>query len=161
MDDVYIGKGRLAGKGVYAARDFAPGETVKHYNLRELSQGEFDSLPGNDQMFVHSFWGKMYLFPEPSRYTNHSANPNTKSDLKNMCDYAAHPIKKDDMITTNATEEIRNELMTFVEALEQTAVRRFTWDKGGYRNAIVSYSLGDDHKTLNLQRIQGNWRAIG
>lgn len=160
MDDVYIGKGRLASKGVYAARDFAPGEAVKHYNLQELSQAEFDALPASDQIFVHSFWGKMYLFPEPSRYTNHSADPNTQSNLKDMCDYAVRPIKKGEMITTNATEEIRNELMTFVEALEQTTVKKFTWDRGGYRNAVVSYYVGGKKKTLTLRRIEGNWRII-
>ena len=159
MDDVYIGKGRLAGKGVFAARDFEQGETVKYYNLRELSQADFDSLPVSDQMFVHSFWGKMYLFPEPSRYTNHSAHPNTKSDLKNMCDYAVRPILKGDMITTNATEEIRNELMTFVEALEQTAVKKFAWIRGGYRNAVVSYYIGEKKKALTLRRVAGNWRV--
>jgi len=110
-------------------------------------------------MFVHSFWGKMYLFPEPSRYTNHSAHPNTKSDLKKMCDYAVRPILKGDMITTNATEEIRNELMTFVEALEQTAVKKFTWIRGGHRNAVVSYYIDEKKRALTLRRVKGNWRV--
>ncbi len=159
MDDVYIGTGKLAGKGVYAARDFEPGEIVKHYNLQELSQIQFDALPTSEHMFVHSFRGKMYLFPEPSRYTNHSPQPNTQSDLEKMCDYAIRPIKKGEMITTNASKEIRNELITFVEALEQTTVKDFTWDRGGYRNAVISYSLAGKRRTLSLQRIRGNWRV--
>lgn len=75
--NVYIGKGKLAGKGVYAARDFEVGEVVKYYNLKPLTQEDFDRLPKGEQRFVHTFRGNMYLFPEPSRYTNHSADPNT------------------------------------------------------------------------------------
>lgn len=158
MDDVFIGKGRLAGKGVYANRDFKVGEVVKNYNLKPLTQSDFDNLPEKEKMFVHSFWGKMYLFPEPSRYTNHSANPNTQSDLKEMCDIAIRPIKKGEMITTNATTEVRKELQTFLEVHEGIGVQNFKWLKGGYRNATVSYSVSNgSKKVLNLKRVDGNW----
>jgi len=159
--DVYIGIGKLDGKGVYAARDFQPGEAVKYYNLRELSQEEFDRLPRTERKFVHSFWGRMFLFPEPSRYTNHSSAPNTRSDLEKQCDYAIRSIKKGDMITTNATEEVRNELITFAEALEGGRVSSFRWTKGDYRNVVVQYALGEGSvKELRLKRIDGNWRVI-
>ncbi len=160
MDDVYIGKGKLAGKGVYAARDFEIGEVVKYYNLKPLTQSDFDNLPEKERMFVHTFWGKMYLFPEPSRFTNHSPNPNTQSDLKNMCDIAIRPIKKGEMITTNATAEVKKELETFVEAHENTKdIKNFKWVKGGYRNAHVTYELsGGTKKDLQMKRIDGNWR---
>lgn len=139
---VYIGKGKLAGKGVYAARDFKKGEVVKLYDLKSLTQTAFDALPKSEHKFVHTFWGKMYLFPEPSRYTNHSANPNTRSDLKKMCDIAVRPIKKGEMITTNAKIEVKAELETFIEVYETSKkVLDFTVLKGGYRNATVSYSL--------------------
>ncbi|MDA0207974.1 MAG: hypothetical protein O3B64_01005 [bacterium] len=161
MDDVYIGKGKLAGKGVYAARDFAVGEVVKYYNLKSFSQLDFDNLPDEEKMFVHSFWGEMFLFPEPSRYTNHSANPNTRSDLKKMCDIAIRPIKKGEMITTNATTEVRKELQTFLEAHEGIEIKDFKWLKGGYRNATVSYLVSNgSKKVLNLKRIDGNWRIL-
>lgn len=161
MDDVFIGKGKLAGKGVYAARDFDVGEVVKHYNLIPLTQLDFDNLPHEEQMFVHSFWGRMYLFPEPSRYTNHSAKPNTASDLERMCDVAIKPIKKGEMVTTNATIEIRKELETFLEAHEDAEVKDFTVLKGGYRNAVVHYSLLDGiQRTMEFKRIDGNWRIL-
>jgi len=121
MPDVIIGKGKLAGKGLYASRDFKEGELVKQWNLKELTQDDFDALPQNEQKFVHSFWGKMYLFPEPSRYTNHSANPTVQSDFKKMSDYAIRPIKKGEVITVNATEEVKYELKTFLEAYEKAA----------------------------------------
>ena len=162
MDDVYIGKGKLAGKGVYAARNFEVGEIVKYYNLTPLTQEDFDNLPEREKMFVHSFWNQMYLFPEPSRYTNHSANPNTKSDLKKMCDMAIRPIKKGEMITTNAKIEVRKELETFIEVHEKTKdIQDFKWLKGGYRNAEIAYRLPNKKKkSLGLKRVDGNWRIL-
>ncbi len=161
MSDVYIGNGKLKGKGVYASRDFATGETVKFYHLKKLTQHDFDALSTYEQRCVHSFWGEMYLFPEPSRYTNHSPNPNTKADLTRMCDIAIRPIKKGEMITTNATQEIHAELRTFIEAQEKTEViRDFTWLKGGYRNAVIRYIVGGRSKTLILKRRNGNWTVL-
>ncbi|PIR03580.1 MAG: hypothetical protein COV59_05320 [Candidatus Magasanikbacteria bacterium CG11_big_fil_rev_8_21_14_0_20_39_34] len=161
MDDVYIGKGKLAGKGVFAARDFEVGEVVKYYDLIPLSEGDFVALPKSEHMFVHSFWGKMYLFPEPSRYTNHSPNPNTRSDLERMCDIAVKPIKKGEMITINATNEIKNELKTFIEVYEEgKTINNFDWLKGGYRNAVVSYKADDIKKRIDLKRVNGNWKIL-
>lgn len=161
MNDVYIGKGKLAGKGVYASRDFYIGEVVQYYNLIPLSEEDFFALPKNEQMFVHSFWGKMYVFPEPSRYTNHSAKPNTRSDLQKMCDIAIKPIKKGEMITTNATLEVQHELKTFVEAYKKgKMVRDFECLQGGYRNAFVQYTIGSQTTRLRLKRIDGNWKIV-
>lgn len=124
MSNVTIGKGKLAGRGVYAARDFMKGELVKPWNLKEITQAEFDALPKTEHMFVHSFWGKMYLFPEPSRYTNHSADPTVVSDFEKMCDYAARDIKNGEMITVNATDEVKYELKTYLEAYEKATNSR-------------------------------------
>lgn len=161
-DDVYIGKGKLAGKGVYAARDFKKGEIVKFYQLKKLTQSEFDALPKGEQMFVHSFWDEMYLFPEPSRYTNHSADPNTYPDFQRMCDIARRSIKKDEMITVNATQEVLHELKTYVDVHEKgKKISGFERLEGGYRNAVVRYSIGDgEEKTLTLKRVQGDWKLI-
>lgn len=161
MDDVLIGKGKLAGRGVYAARDFVKGEVVKFYHLKLLTQSDFDALPKQERWFVHSFWGKMYLFPEPSRYTNHSLKPNVRADLKRMCDVAIRDIKKGEMITINATHEIHSEVRTYIEAREKIDdIRDFTWIKGGYRNAVVCYSVHQVRKTLTLKRTEGNWKTI-
>lgn len=161
MKDVYIGKGKLAGKGVYAARDFKEGELVKYWDLKPLNQAEFDALPKSEHMFVHSFGGEMFLFPEPSRYTNHSANPTVRSDFEKQCDYAMQDIKKDEPITVNAKLEIHYELETFVNTYEQATVANFKLVKGGYRNAVVSYVLSDGQQTtLTLKRVKGNWQVL-
>jgi len=160
MNDVVIGKGKLAGKGVYANRDFKKNEIVMSYHLKELTPEEFNNLPISEHMFTHSFWGKIYLYPEPSRYVNHSPNPNTTQDLKKMYDYATRDIKKGEMITTNATNEIENELTTFLEAYETNPIKNLELLKKGYRNAIIKYECNNHTKTLTLKRIDGNWRII-
>jgi hypothetical protein len=76
-----------------------------------------------------------------------------------MCDIAIKPIKKGDMITTNATVEVQKELKTFIEALEGMEIQDFKQLKGGYRNAVISYLLPNQKlKTLTLKRMDGNWR---
>jgi ketosteroid isomerase-like protein len=127
-DDVTIGEGRLAGKGVYAARDFNEGELVVAYNLQELAQDEFDALPLSQREWTHSFWGRIYLFPEPARYVNHSDNPSTYPDLERMGDVALRPIKVGEAITIDDSIELHNELRTFLEAYE-AAVKAKDFDK--------------------------------
>ena len=65
FDNVTIGEGDLAGKGVYAARDIAEGETVIQYSLTPLSEREFEDLPESEQMFTHSHGGVIFLYSEP------------------------------------------------------------------------------------------------
>ncbi len=156
-----IGKGKLSGKGVYANRDFAEGEVVMAYKLKELSQKDFDALPASEHKFTHSYWGKIYLYPPPARYVNHSADPNTRQDLKKMCDYATRLIKKGEMITTNATLEVETELKTFAAAYENNPIKDFKWLMGGYRNAEISYTtLAGLKRNLRLKRVKGNWTVL-
>lgn len=123
-NDVAIGEGKLAGKGVYAARDFKKGELVVPYNLKELTQAEFDTLPNGEWEWTHSFWGKIYLFPKPGRYVNSDANPTTYPDLKRQGDYALRDIKKGEAITIDDRIELRHELETFLEAYEKATNSR-------------------------------------
>lgn len=105
MENVYIGKGNLAGKGVYANRDFDKGEVVVKYNLKPLTKSEFEDLPESEKMFTHAHHSTIYLYSEPERYVNHSDTPNTYQDLENGADVALVPIKKGEMITTDATKD--------------------------------------------------------
>lgn len=158
--NVYIGKGKLAGKGVYAARNFKKGEKVMDFNLKPLTQNDFNKLPKDEHKFVHTFSGKMYLFPEPARYTNHSSKPNMAGDYTKMNDYAITDIKKGEMVTVNATLEVRKEIESFIKTKEKSATD-FKWLSGGYRNAVVSYKTSDGkRKKVTLKRIAGNWHNI-
>ena len=120
---VVIGKGKLAGKGVYAARDFEKGELVVPYHLNELTQAEFDALPDGEWEWTHTFYGKIYHFPEPERYVNHDENPSTYP-TPGVGDVALRPIKKGEAITSNDKIELQRELDTFLEAYETAANSR-------------------------------------
>lgn len=119
MGGVTIGPGSLAGKGIYAARAFKKGELVVPYDLKELSQAEFDSLPEGEWEWTHTFWGKIYLFPEPARYVNNDVDPTTYPDLDRMGNYAIRDIMQGEAVTINDKIELQNELDTFLDAYEQ------------------------------------------
>lgn len=105
MSDVVIGNGTLAGKGVYAGRNFRKGEVVIHYHLQPLTKDEYAALPKAEKMFTHTHWGQVYLYSVPERYVNHSNEPNTFQDLEKQCDVALRDITKAEMITTDAMKD--------------------------------------------------------
>ena len=108
--DYRVGKGGLAGKAVYAGRDFQAGELILKYNWRELTTKDWANLSDQEKQFAHSFWGRTQLFLPPERYVNHSDRPNTKQDLAALADRAVRFIKQGEEITTDASLEIKNEL---------------------------------------------------
>ena len=103
--DVVIGKGKLAGKGVYAARDFKKGEVVIKYHLKPLTKHEYKNLPSSEKMFTHIHWGQINLYSEPERYVNHSFTGNVYQELVKQCDIAQRDIKKGEAITGDATKD--------------------------------------------------------
>jgi hypothetical protein len=103
--NVIIGKGNLAGKGVYANRDFKKGEIVIQYHLKPLTTKEYERLPESEKIFTHSHWGKIQLYSEPERYVNHSEEPNTYQNLLKQQDIALRDIKKGEIITGDATKD--------------------------------------------------------
>jgi len=105
MADVIIGNGNLAGKGVYANRDFRKGEVVIEYKLKLLTKRQHQNLPNVERNFVHTHKGKRYLYSVPERYLNHSSNPNTVQDLEDKCDIAIRDIKKGEGITTDSSKD--------------------------------------------------------
>lgn len=103
--DIYIGKGNLAGKGAYAARDFKKGQIVITYRLKPLTKEEYNALPKSEKMFTHTYKGQIFLYSEPERYVNHSKTPNTYQDHELKADIALRDIKKDELITCDATKD--------------------------------------------------------
>ncbi len=122
--DVTIGQGTLAGKGVYAARAFAEGELVVPYDLRELTQEEFDDLPPGEWEWTHSFHGRIYLFSEPERYVNHSDDPSTYPDHARGGNVALRSIQKGEAITIDDRRELQYELDTFLGVYEDACNNR-------------------------------------
>lgn len=105
MSSVIVGKGKLAGKGVFADRDFKKGEVVIKYNLKPLTFEEYRKLEKKEKIFTHSHFGQIYLYSEPERYVNHSFDGNVYQDLKNQCDIALRDIKKGEEVTGDATKD--------------------------------------------------------
>ena len=105
--DVIIKKSKIGqfDKGVFANKNFKKGEIVIRYNLKLLTEQEFQKLSKSEKRFTHKHWGKIYLYQSPARYVNHSLNPNTIQNLKDCCDIAARNIKKGEEITTDATKD--------------------------------------------------------
>jgi hypothetical protein len=64
VDDLRIGSGNLAGKGVYAAREYAPGEVVVSFELQPLTREQFRALAPGEELFVHSYGGRAARGPE-------------------------------------------------------------------------------------------------
>lgn len=107
MKDIILGKSKIGqfDTGVFANRDFKKGEIVLKYNLKVLSQKEFDNLPAEEKKFTHERDGVIYSYPAPERYVNHSDKPNTVQDFEIGADIAIRDIKKGEEITTNAKLE--------------------------------------------------------
>ena len=105
MSSVFIGGGKLRGKGVYAARDFKKGEVVVPYTLRLLTKDEYDNLPEDEKMFTHFYRSQIFLYQVPERFVNHSNNPNTYQDHTIKADVALCDIKQGEMITTDARKD--------------------------------------------------------
>lgn len=120
MADIVVGAGCLGGKGIYAARAFAAGDVVVSYDLRCLTETEYMGLPMAEHLFVHSFGGLRYLYPEPARYVNHSDEPSCAPDFERRCNVALRPIAAGEPITINAGAETSEELRTFLEVFESS-----------------------------------------
>lgn len=116
MDDVTIGVGTLAGRGVYAGRDFSSGDVVVTYQLQSLNEVDYLDLPAGEDLFVHSFGGRRYLYPPPARYVNHSDEPSCVQDFDRCCNIALRPIAKGEPITIDSHHETARELDTFLHA---------------------------------------------
>ena len=105
MSYVFIGKGNLAGKGIYANRDLKKDEVVISYSLKPLTEEEYKNLSKSEKEFTHTYHGQIYLYSEPERYVNHSEVPNTYQDHIQKADIALRDIKKGEMITCDATKD--------------------------------------------------------
>ncbi|GAA4608671.1 hypothetical protein BJY16_006958 [Actinoplanes octamycinicus] len=175
MNEVLLGDGDLAGRGVYAARDFAAGEVVIDYRLRPLTTAEYHALPPGEDLFVHSYGGRRFLYPPPARFVNHSDDPSCWQDFDRGCDIALRPIARGEPITIDATQETARELSTFLDAYRtaDSAVRlgelvdadAVLWLSGQAvrgREAVVAALLTENR---DLTRVEwtvgtGRWEAL-
>lgn len=86
------------------------------YELRLLSRAEFDGLSSGEDMFVHSYGGRRWLYPPPARWVNHADDPSCYQDFDRACDVALRDISEGEAITIDARLETDRELTTFIAA---------------------------------------------
>jgi GNAT superfamily N-acetyltransferase len=80
MTDLRIGPSRIAGTGVFAAREFQAGETVHVLDdSRTVDAAHpLDAAAGEESRHCdYLARGRVVLMPEPERYINSSCDPNT------------------------------------------------------------------------------------
>ena len=142
MNGLSIGPGELAGKGVYADREFAAGEVVVAFELRPVTREQFLALPPGEELFVHSYGGRRWLYPPPARWVNHSDHPSCYQDFERCCDIALRRIGVGEAITIDATQETSRELSTFLEAYVSAQQRD---DREGLRCLISADAVVWEH----------------
>ncbi|MFH1630775.1 MAG: SET domain-containing protein [Candidatus Aenigmatarchaeota archaeon] len=104
MVDVIVKKSKIHGKGVFANRDFKPGEIILRWDTsHKLSLEKVRKLPTKTKNHVTLCDGVYTLMQSPERYINHSCNANTK--MVDFCDVAKRNIKKGEEITGNYAED--------------------------------------------------------
>jgi predicted acetyltransferase len=82
------------GLGCFAAKDFEKGEIVISWNLKTLSEREYNALPEYEKHnFTHLRNGIRYLYPIPERYVNRSSEPNVYPDFESQANIALRDIK--------------------------------------------------------------------
>lgn len=101
--DVVVKPSPINGLGVFGARDFRAGELIFETSELRLVTEEDPLLEGEEER--HCDWlanGRQILLPEPGRYINHSCNPNSWKQYRNVirrCENARRDIRAGEEIT--------------------------------------------------------------
>jgi hypothetical protein len=100
---VIVKSSPINGLGVFAARDFKPGEVIFDTSEMRLVSDEDPLREGEEER--HCDWladGRQILLPEPGRYINHSCDPNAWKEYRNVvrrCTTARRIIRAGEEIT--------------------------------------------------------------
>jgi uncharacterized protein len=103
--DIEVRKSSIHGLGVYALRDFRPGEIVLRWNLsRLISNDEMTSLPAEERKYTHPFDAdKILIVQPPERFVNHSCDNNTV--VRDFCDVSIRYIMAGEEITSDYSSD--------------------------------------------------------
>ena len=104
--DIEVRKSRIHGRGVFALRDFKPGEVVLMWDTSyALTDDEYAKLPDDQKQYATRYRGGWILMQEPMRYVNHSCDANTAS--QEGTDVATKPIRAGEEITSDYRPEMK------------------------------------------------------
>jgi hypothetical protein len=88
-------------------------------NHPDLPRSSFLTLPAGEDLFVHSYAGRRYLYPAPAPFVNHADDPSCYQDFDRGCDIALRPIARGEPVTIDTTAETAREFDTFLDAYQQ------------------------------------------
>jgi SET domain-containing protein len=94
----------IHGRGVFAARRIEAGEVVIEGCRTRLTDDEVRGLPPEERPFVSVADGQSILMQPPSRFVNHSCNPNARGS--EYRDVAVRAIEAGDEVTVDYADEV-------------------------------------------------------
>jgi uncharacterized protein len=78
MDRVFVRESPIHGRGVFAARRIDAGEVIIEGCRDILTDQAVRTLPDEERDFVSVMDGRIILMKPPSRFVNHSCDPNAR-----------------------------------------------------------------------------------
>ena len=88
---------------MFAAQRIEPGELIIHGCRTVLTDEALFALPAEEHEFVSVIDGRNILMTPPSRFVNHSCNPNARGTRE--YDLAIRPIEAGEEITVDYADE--------------------------------------------------------
>lgn len=98
-----MGDSPIHGRGVFATRRFEPGDVIIDGCRQPLSDDAVDALPEEERPFLSVMDGRYILMTPPSRFVNHSCDPNAVGT--NQQDIAIRLIEAGDEVTVDYVAE--------------------------------------------------------
>ena len=104
-NDVEERPSKIHGRGLYALRDFRPGEVVLRWDVsHKISNDALKRLSEDERRYVHPFSDdESIIVQPPERFVNHSCDNNTV--VVNFSDVAIALIKVDEEITSDYSSD--------------------------------------------------------
>jgi uncharacterized protein len=99
MEKVVVRDSPIHGRGVFATRRIEAGEVVIDGCREVLSDEEVKSLPAEERDFLSVMDGHHILMTPPSRFVNHSCQPNTRGTERH--DVAIRVIEAGEEVTVD------------------------------------------------------------
>jgi len=104
-DDVEVRPSEIQGQGLYALRDFAPGEVVLRWDVsHKISNDALKLLSEDERRYIHPFNDyESIMVQPPERFVNHSCDNNTV--VVEFSDVAIRSIKVGEEITSDYSSD--------------------------------------------------------
>lgn len=106
-NDTEVRLSRIEGKGVFALRDFEPGEVVFEWDTsEEVSDAAYGRLTDEQKRYVARHDGRWIFMQAPACYINHSCEANTNAIAGK--DVVVRPIRAGEEITSDYSADMRS-----------------------------------------------------